>query len=247
MNKELKQQIKQDEVLTGIDHAWKWVVANQAVARNAAVGILAVAVLGGGFLYFQGQRNASANRELDEALAVYGRPLTAEVAASGAPGEASFATANEKFNKAAAAFDGVERKYPTHTAGVRARYYGALCRIELRDYETARKTLKALAERGPAGGLEPVLARMALADIDRRTGAYDKAAEAYKTLAGDPANPLPRELALMNLAGTFEDAKRTAEAAASYKQLFEQFPGSVYAAEARRRAAYLGGEEESSS
>lgn len=244
MNKELKQQIKQDEVLTGIDHAWKWLVANQTTARTVGLAVVAVAALAGGFTYFQNHRSDAANRQLDEALALYTRPLAAEVAATGAPGESSFATATEKYTKAAAAFDGVERAYPTLPAGVRARYYGALCRIELRDYETARKTLAALAERDK-GSLEGVLARLALADIDRRTGAYDKAAEVYKTLAGDPASPLPRELALMNLGATLEDAKRPAEASASYKQLVDQFPDSVYAAEARRRAAYLGGEQES--
>ncbi len=245
MNKELKQQIKQDEIVTGVEHAWKWLVDNQATARTVGLSVLAVAVAVGGFNYFQGQRTAAAAASLDEALALYTRPLASEAAQGGAPNEPSFASASDKYTKAAAAFDGVERKYPTLPAGIRARYYGALCRIELRDYDTARKTLKTMADRGPAGSLEAVLARMALADIDRRTGAYDKAVEAYKTLAGDPASPLPRELALMNLATTLEDAKRPQEASASYKQLVEQFPSSVYAAEARRRAAYLGGEQES--
>ena len=43
----------------------------------------------------------------------------------------------------------------------------------------------------------------------------------------------------MSLAGTLEDAKRLAEAVAAYKRLTEEFPASVYAGEARRKADYL--------
>jgi TolA-binding protein len=245
LKKELKQQIKQDDLVSGLDSIFRWLQANRELAGKAGLGILGALLIAGGIGYFQTHRAHASRAALSEALAVYETPLASEVGAAGGPaGQPSFASAAEKYKKAAAAFDGVERSYPTLTAGLRARYYGALCRIELGDYDTARKTLQTIADRGAAGSLEPALARMALADIDRRNGAYDKAIEAYRAMAGDPASPLPRELALMNLAATFEDAKRTAEASASYRQLVEQFPASVYAAEARRRAAYLGGDQQ---
>jgi hypothetical protein len=43
----------------------------------------------------------------------------------------------------------------------------------------------------------------------------------------------------MSLAATLEDANRLAEARASYRRLGEDFPASVYAGEARRRAERL--------
>ena len=43
----------------------------------------------------------------------------------------------------------------------------------------------------------------------------------------------------MSAAQTLEDAQRFAEARAAYRQLTEEFPASVYAAEARARAEYL--------
>jgi tetratricopeptide (TPR) repeat protein len=239
LNKELKQQIKQDELVSSLQHGWKWLQANRELARTVGLVVVGAAFIVGGVTWFQGHRTQASNAALDEALAVYARPLAAE--AAGTPNLATFPTAKDKYTAAAAAFDGVERRYPTLSAGVRARYYGALCRIELGDYDTARKTLQSIADRGAAGSLEPTLARLALADVDRRTGSYDKAIAAYKQLAGDPASPLPRESTLMSLASTLEDAKRSGEAAASYREIVEQFPGSVYAAEARRRAAYLGG------
>ena len=46
---------------------------------------------------------------------------------------------------------------------------------------------------------------------------------------------------LLELASTLEAAKRPTEAGAAYRRLVEEFPGSVYAPEARRRAEYLAG------
>ncbi len=240
LKKELKQQIKQDELLSRIGQAWTWLQANRATAQRFALVALGLIVLVVGALAFQSHRTHAANLALDAAQQLYETPLASEVTADSAPpGSASFPSAAEKYKKAAAAFDGVERAFPTLAAGLRARYFGALCRIELGDYETARKTLQVIADRQQAGALEPTLARLALADIARRTGAVDKALESYRALADDASGAVPRDHALMTLAVTLEDASRRAEACASYERLVEQFPNSVYAAEARRRASYL--------
>jgi TolA-binding protein len=67
----------------------------------------------------------------------------------------------------------------------------------------------------------------------------DKAAEAYRQLLEDASLVLPRDHVLMRLAELLDDAHRAAEARAAYQRLAEEFPGSVYASEARERAAYL--------
>jgi len=148
-----------------------------------------------------------------------------------------FLSAEEKYKTAAAAFEGVARRYPSSTAGVRASYFGALSRLELGQYAEAEKALKELQERG--AGLEPDLARLALADCYRRSGQVDKAVEAFRSFASNPSASLPRDQALMSAAQTLEDARRFAEARAAYRQLTEEFPASVFAAQARARAEYL--------
>jgi outer membrane protein assembly factor BamD (BamD/ComL family) len=65
--------------------------------------------------------------------------------------------------------------------------------------------------------------------------------EAYRGLATNPAASLPRDFALLSAAQTLEDGKRWAEARAAYRRVFEEFPASVYASEARTRAEYLQG------
>ena len=67
----------------------------------------------------------------------------------------------------------------------------------------------------------------------------NKAVDAYRSFASNPQASLPRDQALMSAAETLEDARRFAEARAAYKQLAEEFPASLFAAQARARADYL--------
>jgi tetratricopeptide (TPR) repeat protein len=239
LKKELKKSIKEDEFLSGVEIAWNWWKANEALARKGVVALAVVLLAVVGYQALQGRRERAASAAFDAAMKLYETPLSAEVQGTPPPGVTPFATAKDKYTKAAAAFDGVERGHPNHRLGRRARYYAALCRLELGDTDAALKALKGLSEAAPSTTLEGALARVAAADADRRAGSLDRAIEAYRSLADDAGLAVPRDYVLMSLASTLESAQRTTEAVASYRRLFEQFPESVYAPEAQRRAAYL--------
>jgi TolA-binding protein len=115
-----------------------------------------------------------------------------------------------------------------------------LARLELGDSATAETVLKDMAARREAGALEPALARLALAELNRRVGKLDQAIDAYQQFASDAAVPLPRDYALMGLGTAQEEASKPADARATYERLLQEFPASVYAPEARRRAEFLG-------
>lgn len=238
MKKELKEQIKQDELASGLEQAMAWLGAHRDEVRIGAGVLVVLLAAGGAFAYFQGQRAREADRAFRDALAVFEAPVAAE-APLGAdkPGGQVFATAEDKYKTAAAAFEGVDRRFGSSSVGLRARYYAALSRIELGQYDEAEKALKELQGRG--SGLEPELARVALAGLYRRSGKVDQAVEAYRGLATNPAANVPRDFALLSAAQALEDAKRWAEARAAYRQLVEDFPASVYATEARQRAEFL--------
>lgn len=240
MKKELRKQIKQDEFVSGLERAMSWMAAHRDEVRITAIVALIVAVAASGLAYFQSKRTHEAEQAFAEALETFKAPVAAELPEGfQKPPGPVFASAAEKYRKAAAAFDGIERKYSSLTVGWRARYYGALCRVELGDAEEARKAFSEIAARKEGKALEPALARLALADLYRRSGQVDKAVDAYRQLAEDASLPLPRDHALMSMARTLEEARRIPEARGAYRRLSEEFPGSVYAAEARQRASYL--------
>jgi hypothetical protein len=238
LKKELRDQMKQDELKSGLEEAVGWLARHRDEVRIGA-GVAAVLLAAVGALgYFQGQRAREADRAFRDALTTFEAPVAADIAPGAErPSGQVFATEDDKYKTAAAAFEGVERRFGSSTTGLRAKYYAALSRIELKQYTEAEKALKEIQARG--GGLEPELARVALADMYRRSGQVDKAVEAYRGLATNPTANVPRDFALLSAAQALEDAKRLPEARAAYKQVYEEFPASVYASEARARADYL--------
>jgi len=239
LKKELKRQIREDEFKTWVEHAIEWLRAHSDQVR---VGLLVAVVAGGillGLSTFRSQRMSSSEEAFASALETFHTPVESELTEESERPGTVFRTSEEKFKKAAAAFDGVARQWPSLAAGRRASYYAALCRVELGDLASARTVFADLAARRDEAPLEAALARMALADVDQRGGHIEKAIDAYRQMADDSTLPLPRDYALMRLAATLEDARRGQEAGASYRRVVEEFPQSVYAAAARRRMEHL--------
>jgi tetratricopeptide (TPR) repeat protein len=238
LKKELREEIKQDEFASGLEKTIEWVAAHRDEVRIGAGVVIVLLAAAGALGYFQGQRAREADQALRDALTTFEAPVASELAAGAdRPTGQVFPTAEEKYKTAAAAFEGVERRFGSSKTGLRAKYYAALSRLELAQYPEAEKALKEVQSQG--AGLDAELARVALANLYRRSGQVDKAVEAYRGLATNPAANVPRDFALLSAAQTLEDAKRWAEARAAYRQVFEEFPASVYASEARTRAEYL--------
>jgi hypothetical protein len=238
LHKEHRAELKQDDFASGLEKAMAFAVAHRDELRIGA-GVAVVLLAAAGALgYFQGQRAKEADRAFRDALTTFEAPVASEIAAGAdRPAGQVFATSDEKYKTAAAAFEGVDRRFGSSKSGLRAKYYAALSRVQLGQYAEAEKALKEIQALG--GGLEPELARLALADLYRRSGQVDKAVEAYRGLATNPAANVPRDFALLSAAQALEDAKRWPEARAAYRQVFEDFPASVFAADARARVEYL--------
>jgi tetratricopeptide (TPR) repeat protein len=241
LKRELKKQIKQDDFRTGLETAASWITQHQRdvkILGSVLVVVVLAAVAGSSW---QADRVAKSERAFAEALALYHAPVQGE---SASPGGAAvvYATPEQKYTAAAAAFDGIERQHGSLPAARRARYYAALCRIELGQLDEAEKGLSGLTEGADRQSLEPEMARLALAALEERRGRVDEAVAAYQRLVDDEGGVVPRDHALLRLSETLERADRSDEAIRSYRRLYEQFPTSVYAAEAQRRVEYLSGE-----
>jgi TolA-binding protein len=238
LKKELKDQIRQDEFTTGLEQAAAWAMRHRDELRIGGLVALVLTAAILAIVHVREQRLADADRALRDALTTFEAPVASELPPGGdRPSGQVFDSAEEKYKTAAAALEGVARRYPSSIAGVRASYFGALSRIRLGQYDEAEKVLKEIQSRG--AGLEPDLARLALGDLYRKSGQVDKAVEAFRSYASNPQATLPRDEALLSAAETLDDARRYAEARSAYRELVEQFPASVFATQARARAEYL--------
>ena len=238
MRRELKRQIKQDELRTGLEKASHWMGEH---SREVQVTAVAVVVLFGAALLvqsFRARQDAAAEAAFSKAIETFHAPVATELATSAERPAVTYPTREEKYRKALSEFEAVE-KSASGEMRQRARYYAALSRLELGEVAPAEKTLTELAARRDKDDLVPSLARLALADLHRRNGQPQKAIEAYQKMLEDSSFLLPRDHALLKLAAAQEDAARLEEARTSYERLVQEYPGSVYAGEARQRAEYL--------
>lgn len=233
MKKALKQQIKQDELATGYQHAGEWLQAHAERLKTVGAGVVVLALVLGGFLYFRQQRVAESQRAFNEALTHFdARVGTAETGAA-------FTTNEEKYKKALTGFEGVVSRFGGLAVGGRARYYAALCRLELGEQAQAESALNAMATGSRVGSLDAALAELALARIDRVKGAHDQAINRYQKVLAFEETGLPRDYVLVSLAAAFEEAGRLGEARSTLQRVSEQMPDSLYAGEARARAEYI--------
>jgi tetratricopeptide (TPR) repeat protein len=238
LRRELKKQIKQDEFRTGLQKATEWMRAHSREVQMTALA--ALVLLGAALLVqnFRGRQDAAAEAAFSRGMEVFHAPVASELPPGGERPAGTYATAEEKYRKALSEFEGVA-KGASGEVRQRARYYAALAQIELGDRATAEKTLAELAGRKDDDDLVPSLARLALADLHRRNGQAAKAIDLYRQMLDDTSFLLPRDHVLIELAAAQEEADRPQDAHASYERLVQEYPGSVYAGEARQRADYL--------
>lgn len=238
MRRELKRQIRQDELRTGMQSAVLW---SRDHSREVLVTVGTLLVLLAATLVvknFRDRQDAAAESAFSKAIETYHAPVAAELPPGAERPASAYATREEKVRKALAEFEAVEKSAPREVRE-RARYYIALSRLELGDVAAAEKSLSDLAGGRNEGDLIPSLARLALADLHRRNGQPQKAIDAYRQMLDDSSFLLPRDHVLLKLGAAQEDANRLKDARTSYERLVQEYPGSVYAGEARQRAEYL--------
>ena len=213
--------------------------------RGRDVGLIAgIAVLGivlvGGYVWWRQSREAKATTALASALAIYQAPVVP--LAAPAPGSplpvaqpGTYATEQAKLDAALPKFVAAATQFPGTEAGAAARYHEAGILAALGRYAEAEQRYQEVVSSGK--GIYARTARLGLADAQVAQGKFDPAIKQYQDLTTDSASQLPLDGVLMQLGRAYAKAGKKDEAARAFNRVVEEFPQSLYAADARKELA----------
>jgi TolA-binding protein len=233
-----RHKLKENEFARTVAHARETMQERGRDVGIIAVVVIAAIALAGGYGWWRQARNAKSNALLAEALAVEEAPVVAPAApAPGSPlpvqQPGTFATDQARLDAALPKLMHAADSYPASAAGIAARYHAASVLAALGRYAEAEQRYKEVVDKG-GGGLYGRTARMGLAGVLVSQGKYDDAIKIYQEVSTDTKSQLPVDGVLMQLGRAYMKAGKKNEAAHAFTRVVEEFPQSLYAADARR-------------
>jgi TolA-binding protein len=195
-----------------------------------------------GYLVWKGSRNAKANEALAGALAIYEAPVVP--IPEPAPGSelpvqqpGTYATETAKLEAALPKFVEAADRYPSTDAGIAARYTAASILARLGRLQEGESQYQQVVDKAGSNSIYARTARLGLADVQVAQGKYDSAINIYTEMSRDPNSQIPIDSVLMQLGRAYARAGRREEAATAYNRVINDFPQSLYTADARRELA----------
>jgi tetratricopeptide (TPR) repeat protein len=236
LDKELKNELRRDEIGDALQEARGALARPEVVKPTLAV--LGLVLVLAGLYYGQKFRTSSAESAFSRATEVFHAEVGTVLSAVPASGQV-FKTEAEKYEKAKTMFDEVAKSHGSMPAGRRARYYSALCLVELGRVKEAEEALKQIAALREPAALEPSMARLRVAELLLNDGRAKDAATFYKALIADEASGLPKDRLIFGLAESLESAGERLEARRAYSDLVNRHPQSPSAPDARQKMEAL--------
>jgi TolA-binding protein len=198
--------------------------------RGETTALIAIAVVAAaaaiGYFAWRERVQASAHALLAEAVAIQ----EARIGPPPAPGQP------EQRERAQAALTKLKiaaDAYPSSDAGIYARYQEAATFMVLGVPAEAAAAYQQVIEKG-GDSIYGQTARLGLAEAQARAGQTDLAIKTFRELSQRKDGPLPIDGILMQLALTYLDAGKRAEAQQTFNRIVDEFPESSYGADARR-------------
>jgi len=208
-----------------------------AIVSGAVVLIAAIA---GGYFYFQKQSNDRASAAFGAALRVEQSQVVPAPTLPGATQQAgTFATDQARNEAAVAAYQKVIDAYPSHDAGMAARYHLAGVYLSMGRAAEAATLYADVASRG-GSSLYGAAAKLGQAQALVDQTKFDDAIKILTDLSAQRDSELPMDGVLMELARVCQRGGKVQEARAAFKRVVDEFPQSGYAGEARQQLATMG-------
>lgn len=231
-----RHEMKQNDLVTVVDHARAFVEKNPAQVRNIAIAAVVVLALGfGGWTYLQGRR-AAARSLMATALERLEAPVLAAGTAPPAGATLTYATAEERDRAALESFNELSARYGGSPEGRLAVYHKGILLAHLGRTDEAESALTAFLPTAPTPMLA-ALAKSQLAQVLAQKGDLDGAAKLFGQLAEDTTGAYPRDWALYYMAQTLQKQGKGTEAQAAFARIVKEYPTSYFAGEASKRAS----------
>jgi len=225
-----RKELKQDKVRETFEHGAEAVLSH---TRLASIALLAAIVVASGYLawkFYSERENGLAQAAFDDAMKIYNAPI-ATAGQPALPGETTYADEDRRAQDAETKLAMVAEKYPHTKPGRLARYYSALCLMDLDHLNQASEELKKL-DTGSDKELA-ALAQFQKALIAERTGKTEEAMQTLRALSNAGSVLVPKPVVLLELAGLLRQ-KDPKQAAAIYEQIKKEYPNTAVADDADR-------------
>lgn len=251
--KEIVQQDAIGKTLTETSH---WAVENIKYIVAAAAIVILVALATFVWRTYSESRNAELQTAFGDALAMYHAPIVtpeeaSETAEDGQEAEAEqqgptaedlakykFATEEEKFQKALAAFEDIAERFGGSRLGDLAVFYAALSQNELGQTEAGSQGLKDLVSRSSYADVRN-LARNSMAQTAYEAGDVAGSIQLLGEILNDDAANFPKQIILMRLAQTYEAQGDLQSALENYRRVTAEFEGTPSANQAASKVTDL--------
>ncbi len=238
MKRTERHKLKENEFARTVEQARE--VLGERSRDITVVLVVAVALIAaiGGYFAWRSSQQSRASGMLASALAVFEAPVVPPAAP--APGSApplpqpgTYQSLDEKLNAALPKFLDTANRYPRTPHGVTARYYAAGILATLGRPAEAEQQYQQVIERA-GSTIYASTARLGLADVQVAQGKYDSAITIYTELSRDSQSRLPLDGVLVQLGRAYAKAGKKDEAVRAFTRVVDEFPQSVYGADARR-------------
>jgi TolA-binding protein len=233
-----RHKLKENEFARTVAHARDLLETRKRDFGIVAIILVVLVIVVGGMLVWRQSRNASADRALAAAIAIYEAPVVPLVApAPGSPAPlpqpGTYTTEDAKLQAALPKFIEAADRYPNTGQGIAARFHAAAILAGMRrDSEAEQRYQEVIAKAGRT--IYARTAKLGLADVQVAQGKYDSAINIYTELSRDADSQLPLDSILLQLGRAYGRAGRKEEAARAFNRVVSEFPQSLYAADARR-------------
>jgi predicted negative regulator of RcsB-dependent stress response len=238
MKRTERHKLKENEFARSVARARTVMDERRSDITKAVVAFVILIAAVGGYAWWSLSRDARANAALATALATYEMPVVPpEPPKPGSPPPVprpgTFQSQREKLEASLPKFLDAANAYPGSKPGIAARFHAAGILAELGRHPEAEQRYKEVVDKA-GDTIYGTTARLGMAEAQVAQKKYDAAIAIYSELSRDTNSTLPLDSVLMHLGRAYARAGKKEEAVRSFTRVFEEFPQSAYAADARR-------------